>query len=201
MEFRQVLFMITLAILAGFLSGSLMFSPWIGLIILKKDILKVADGNPGASNVFRSGSLVFGILAMFLDYIKGFIPVFFFYPLASNEHLLLIPLVLAPVLGHAFSPFLGGKGGKSVAVSFGIWSGLTLWRIPSLMGGILILLSTVMDLKPDGWKVIVSMIGVLFYLFISKSPYSWYGIWLGNTAIFVYRYLNDLSIPPYFKRG
>ena len=38
----------------------------------------------------------------------------------------LVPVALAPVLGHAFSPFLRGRGGKAVAASFGIWSALTL---------------------------------------------------------------------------
>ncbi len=44
-----------------------------------------------------------------------------------------ILIAIAPVLGHVFSPFLKFRGGKAIAVSLGVWIGLTIWKA-SLVG-------------------------------------------------------------------
>ena len=60
--------------LAGFMSGSLMFSLWLGRL-RGGDPLRVGDGNPGAANAFRSGGAAVGVAALLLDFLKGAIPV------------------------------------------------------------------------------------------------------------------------------
>jgi glycerol-3-phosphate acyltransferase PlsY len=42
--------------------------------------------------------------------------------------------LLAPLLGHIFSPFLKFRGGKGLSTTFGIWLGLTLWLGPTVFG-------------------------------------------------------------------
>ncbi|MEO0108424.1 MAG: glycerol-3-phosphate acyltransferase [candidate division WOR-3 bacterium] len=62
-------------VIAGYLSGSLMFSYWRGRLA-GQDIRRTGDGNPGAANVFRSSGWLLGVPALVLDNLKGGVPVF-----------------------------------------------------------------------------------------------------------------------------
>jgi glycerol-3-phosphate acyltransferase PlsY len=119
-----------LFVFLAFLAGSLPFSLWIGQLILGKDIRTVGDANPGATNVLRAGGKGSAALALLLDFFKGSIPVGIAHLWLHWSDWALIFVALAPVLGHAFSPVLGGRGGKAVAVTGGIWCGLTIWEGP-----------------------------------------------------------------------
>ena len=110
----------------GFGCGALPFSVWVGRLALRTDIRSYGDHNPGATNVIRAGGWQWGALALLLDYFKGAIPVGVAHFFMGLEGMALAIVALAPVLGHAYSPFLGFRGGKAVAATFGIWTGLTL---------------------------------------------------------------------------
>lgn len=184
-----------LLFLALFFCGSLMFSLFVGNLWIKKDIRGVGDGNPGASNVLRAGNTLQFAVALALDYAKGFLPLLFVHNRLDIEGLFFIALAIAPIAGHAFSPFLRGRGGKAVAVTFGVWSALTLWRAPLILGGILTFTSTALIIKEDGWRVVMGMIGLLFYLRATAWPMEYQWIWLLNLLIIIYRYREDLSKP------
>lgn len=187
------------AILSTYLSGSLMFSFWLGKIILKKDIRKSGDANPGASNVFRVGGKIWGFVALTLDYVKGFIPVLLWQNSLNLRGWPLILLAISPVLGHAYSPWLFWRGGKAIAVTFGIWSGLTLWRVPTIFGLILTLTSTKIEVSSDGWKVILGMMVVLIFLLLATDYKEYYYIWFLNLLILCHKHWQDLKQPLVIK--
>ena len=62
-------------IIIAFLCGSLPFSVWSGRIFLGLDVRSFGDGNPGATNVFRAGSRLAGLVALLLDISKAAVPV------------------------------------------------------------------------------------------------------------------------------
>ena len=115
--------------LVGFLSGSVPWSLILSKYISGKDARDVGDGNPGATNAWISSGWIVGILAMTLDIGKATIPVWFLMssldPSSFADHLLTAIGVISPVLGHAWSPFLGFKGGKALASSWGSWIAIT----------------------------------------------------------------------------
>ena len=118
--------------LISFLIGAIPFSSLLVHIFARKNIRDYGDGNPGASNAFRAGGKVIGITALILDSFKGVIPAAIWAGrLAVWQEIL---IAIAPVIGHAFSPFLKFRGGKGIATSFGIWMGLGLWGAPISMG-------------------------------------------------------------------
>lgn len=175
--------------LLAFTSGSLMFSHWIGLAVLKRDIRAFGDGNPGASNLFRAGGRVLGIFGLLLDYAKGAVPV-----LAARwgwgiEGAALIPVALAPVLGHAFSPWLCGRGGKAIAVTFGVWTGVSLWEGPIVLGALLTVWYALS--ARDGWTVFLAMLCFGLYLWI-RGVGSWLEIGLGCWAILTVKHYREL---------
>ncbi len=156
--------------LVGFLCGSLMFSFWLGLL-RGKDIRKVGDGNPGAVNAFKAAGAFVGTLGLLFDFLKGALPVAFGYWYLHISGIALTALIVAPVLGHAFSPWLKFRGGKALAVTFGVWSGITLYQVPVLMGAILLFSRFVLRIRQDGVCVLLALLGMMVFVILTyHSP-------------------------------
>ena len=116
-------------IVMAFISGAVPYSLIISSLIINKDVRNVGDGNPGATNAWIIGGWPIGILATIFDISKSAIPVSLAisrFSAGSNFDGICISLIaLAPVLGHAWSPFLRFKGGKALAPTWGSWIALT----------------------------------------------------------------------------
>lgn len=184
-------------ITAAFLSGSLPFSVWVGQLALRTDIRRYGDGNPGATNVLRSGSRGWAALALLFDSLKGAIPVGLAYFWAGLTGWPLVVVALAPVLGHAFSPLLGFRGGKAVAVTFGLWTGLTLWEGPTVLGLALGLWFVIVAV--DGWAMLLALFSLLAYLLLARPEPDLLTIWIGNTLILTWKHRADLTQVPQLR--
>lgn len=182
--------------LAGFLSGSVMFSATL-VRATGRDIRRFGDGNPGAINAFRAGGWRVGVPALLLDFLKGAVPVSAARWLFGVEGFWLVPVALAPVLGHAFSPFLRGRGGKAIAVTFGSWCGLTLWQGPTVLGAGLLLAWLLVG--NDGWKVMLGLSVLLGWLLaFGPNPVN-LAVWAGTAAVLAYRHRRELGQPIKFR--
>ncbi len=107
-------------IIAAFIAGSVPFG-WIYVKLFKgRDVRELGSGSIGATNVYRAAGLAAALLVFFLDFAKGFIFPFFF----GESYTLKIALGMMVILGHNFSIFLKGRGGKGVASSAGVASAL-----------------------------------------------------------------------------
>ena len=109
---------ILLAIVGGYLLGSVPF----GLIITKLggagDVRQIGSGNIGATNVLRTGRKGLALLTLLGDGGKGAVAVLLFRHLAGEEMAALAGG--AAFFGHIFPVWLGFKGGKGVATFFGV---------------------------------------------------------------------------------
>lgn len=109
----------------GFCLGSTLFAYWIPKLLKNIDICELPpDHNPGVANAYTYGGFFPGTLALFCELGKGFLPVFLSRQCLSSDSLLFVPVMAAPVFGHAFPFFRSRKGGKAIAVSFGVMIGL-----------------------------------------------------------------------------
>ena len=83
-----------------------------------------SDGNPGTANAFLYGGVLCGILVLLADLGKGALPVCLAARYLDPEEKLFALVMAAPVVGHAY-PLIDryGKGGKAIAVSFGVLLG------------------------------------------------------------------------------
>ena len=186
--------LITILLFFGcYLAGSLMFSFWLGKL-KGFDIRNYGDGNPGAVNAFKAGGWFIGILSLLLDYLKGFLPVLFIVQNLSINDMRLVPIAIGPVLGHAFSPFLKFRGGKSIAVTFGVWSGLTLWEGPTLLGTVFVVLKFIVKLKNDAWGVMIGMGCLLIYILLRSPRLEYISIFFLNTFILFIKHWKDFRI-------
>lgn len=177
----------------GFLLGAMPFSYWLGRLVLHTDIRDYGDGNPGAISAWRAGTWRVGLPAMLLDYLKGAVPVSLAHLAFEVSGWSLVPIALAPVLGHAFSPFMRLRGGKAVAATFGIWTGLLVAEGPMVLGlflGLFYLLQNV-----DAWSVTLGMLGFLAWLLLRQADPVILVIWGGNMLVLVWKHRRDLHQP------
>jgi glycerol-3-phosphate acyltransferase PlsY len=163
-----------------YLIGSIPVGYIICRIFKNIDIRKFGSGNIGATNVYRVCGLKLGLPVLILDILKGFIPVYIGKILKFSNPLILIGGILS-ILGHSFSIFLKGKGGKGVSTSFGVVIGLfplpaffsfVLWLIvvfltkyvslASISGALLLPFSVYIFTR----DIFLSSIGILIFLFI-----------------------------------
>jgi acyl phosphate:glycerol-3-phosphate acyltransferase len=181
--------------LIGFLLGAVPFSLLMGEWFAKKDIRTVGDGNPGGANAVKAGGLKAGVPAILLDIGKGFLPAYLAqkYGLAGWN---LLPVCLAPILGHAFSPFLRFHGGKALGASGGVWLALAgLVVVP--VYAILALPFTIFQ-SEDAWSANVGMLALLIYAIRFSEP------WLVtfailNALLIVWTHRRDLVRPLHLR--
>ncbi|MBW7883228.1 MAG: glycerol-3-phosphate acyltransferase [Caldilineaceae bacterium] len=180
--------------LLAFGAGALPFSVWLGRWALHKDIRAFGDHNPGAANVFRAGGRAWAVLAVILDFLKGAVPVGLANYVGGMMGWGLVAVALAPVLGHAYSPFLRLRGGKALAVTFGIWCGLTVWLGPTVLG--IALGAWLAILAVPGWAVLAGMLTLGAVLLIAEPAWVLLAVWVGNTAILLWKHRANLAQPP-----
>lgn len=161
--------LVILAICAFWL-GACPFSLWIGYKFLHKDIRDYGDGNPGAVNVFLAGGPKIGTLALLMDIGKGIPFVYAAHSAFQLPEATIAVIGTCAILGHAFSPFLRFRGGKAVAVTFGVLMALPEYQ-PLLSVAILTLLVLIV-IDNDAWTVVLGALASFAYLLISQGN-SW----------------------------
>jgi glycerol-3-phosphate acyltransferase PlsY len=112
-----------LAALAGYLIGSLSFAVIVSRAMGLSDPRSYGSGNPGATNVLRSGNKAAAILTLVFDALKGYVPVLavlLWGPKYGLEEGTAALVGLAAFLGHLWPVFFRFQGGKGVATAAGV---------------------------------------------------------------------------------
>jgi glycerol-3-phosphate acyltransferase PlsY len=111
-----------LVVLMAYLIGSISFAVVISKIMGLPDPHSYGSGNPGATNVLRTGSKAAAVLTLLGDAAKGYVAVILARVLVGVDidSWVLPAVAVATFLGHVFPIFHGFKGGKGVATALGI---------------------------------------------------------------------------------
>lgn len=134
-------------VIGSYLLGSISFGIIMSQLFGLPDPRTVGSGNPGATNVLRSGKKIAAALTLLGDTGKGWLAVWLAFHY-SVEPWLVCLIALAVFVGHLYPIYYGFKGGKGVATALGIllafspWVGLlalatwiitfAIWRYSSL---------------------------------------------------------------------
>ncbi len=178
--------------LFGYLLGAIPFAYLLARFFSKRDIRTVGDGNPGGTNSWKAGGWQIGLPAILLEIFKGYLPV------ALSRHFgisgwSLIPICLAPLLGHATMPFLNFRGGKALGVTGGVWVGLLgVWAFV-VYAATALLLAIV---KENAWAAVMGVsLFLLWAVFLERS--SWLIVFgILNVLLIAWTHRRDLSWPP-----
>jgi len=110
----------------GYLLGSVPFAVIVSRAFRLADPRSFGSGNPGATNVLRSGSKKAAVLTLFGDAAKGWLAMFLAGKVGAGDTAIAVA-GLAAFLGHVFPFTLGFKGGKGVATAAGALLALNPW--------------------------------------------------------------------------
>jgi acyl phosphate:glycerol-3-phosphate acyltransferase len=119
-----------LAIVAAYLIGSISFAVIVSRVLGLADPRTYGSGNPGATNVLRSGSKPAAVLTLLGDAVKGWLAVWLVQrygpPLGVGDWGVALAGV-AVFLGHLYPVFFHFKGGKGVATAAGVILAFNPW--------------------------------------------------------------------------
>jgi len=176
-----------LAYLIGGVSPSILLSHSYGF-----DIRDVYSNNAGATNMFRVNKLL-GIMVFFFDFLKGVLGLLFLKELHPTTDVNILSMML--VIGHILPIWYNFKGGKGVAVSFGI----ILYMDPYLFS--LLVLNWVQNFYFTGVgfiSTILSFGGLVLVSLFYENSYITYTVWLFFTIIIThienFKKLNDKGV-------
>lgn len=119
-----------LFVAAAYLLGSISFAVIVSRAMRLPDPREYGSGNPGATNMLRSGRKAAAVLTLLGDTSKGWVAVAAARALAPQFGLddsVVLLCALAVFIGHLFPVFFGFKGGKGVATALGVLVGLNPW--------------------------------------------------------------------------
>jgi glycerol-3-phosphate acyltransferase PlsY len=173
----------TAAVALAFLVGSVNPATLIARV-RGTDLSISGSGNPGATNAGRVLGRKWGVLVGVLDVLKGLIPTLVAAHWVGPH--LAYAVGLAAVLGHIWSPFLHGRGGKGVATTLGAILGVH----PAIAG--VVLLVFVVGFALTRWVAAGSILGALAMLVLAVLVWTghwpgdvWTGVWLTVLALVV----------------
>jgi glycerol-3-phosphate acyltransferase PlsY len=155
----------------AYLIGSISFAVVVSKCMRLPDPHTYGSGNPGATNVLRTGNKLAAVLTLIGDGLKGYFAVMLARVLLGADSLtsttnswLLCGVVLAVFLGHLFPIFHGFKGGKGVATACGILFGIN-WILGAATLGTWIIVATFMRYSSLA-ALAAAVFGPIYFVFL-----------------------------------
>jgi glycerol-3-phosphate acyltransferase PlsY len=161
-----------LLVVFAYLIGSISFARVVSRAMRLPDPKSYGSGNPGATNVLRTGNKVAAALTLLGDFLKGFLVVFLTIRLGRYGYILpdwTVPgVALAVFLGHIFPCWYGFNGGKGVATVGGIMLGLN-WVFGVILIAVWFFIAVVLKVSSLAALVaaVVLVVGAFYFYGIS----------------------------------
>ena len=165
---------LAIVVVASYLVGAIPMGYLAGRIMKGVDIRDFGSGKIGATNVLRVLGYRPFLGVMVADALKGYIPVLVtWYVFNSGDiqdaHDLQVASGIAAVLGHDFPVYIGFRGGRGVAMSFGVYAALALPLAVGLIAvGIFIVLAlrymSVMSMITVPWGRTILLLLAIFHV-------------------------------------
>ncbi len=160
-------------VVCAYLLGSVSFAVLMSKAFGLADPRTYGSGNPGATNVLRSGKKAAAALTLLGDAAKGWLAVWLaqkFAPHDENFLMLVAGVALAVFLGHLFPIFLRFKGGKGVATALGVLLALSGWLgLTTLATWLLVALV----FRLSSLSALVAAVGAPIYAMLLGLPLQW----------------------------
>jgi len=180
-------------VVAAYLLGSISFAVVISRAFGIADPRTYGSGNPGATNVLRSGKKSAAALTLLGDAAKGWLAVALAMHFATPDDsgILLIAMVFLSVfLGHLFPVFLKFKGGKGVATALGVLLALNGWLgLAALVTWLVIALV----FRLSSLAALMAAVGAPIYAYVLGLPREWVLACFVMTLLLIWRHKSNIQ--------
>lgn len=156
-------------VIAAYLLGSISFAVVTSKLFGLADPRTYGSGNPGATNVLRSGKKAAAALTLFGDAAKGWLAVFLAIQFALSDVQIAL-VALAVFIGHLFPVFLRFKGGKGVATALGVLLALSGWMGLAVLATWLFMALT---FRYSSLAALTAAVGAPIYAILLGLPQEW----------------------------
>lgn len=189
----KALIELVLALIGAYLIGSIPTGYIVVKLFTGQDIRTIGSGSTGATNVKRVMGKKWFFIVMFLDALKGAIPVILAKVLATTFiHSGLIPVLaaVAVIIGHSKSIFLNFSGGKSVASGVGTILALN-WHV-GLSVAIVWSVVTYISRYVSLGSIIALLLSPVF-MYLCKEPIAYVLYCLSGAIYIVYLHRENIQ--------
>lgn len=181
------------AVVAAYLIGSLSFAVIVSKFYGLDDPRNYGSGNPGATNVLRSGRKKAAALTLLGDALKGLVAVLLARWLQSHFGLadeVVAAVAIAVLAGHMWPLFFGFKGGKGVATALGVLLALS-WPVALICAAVWLMMA--FGLKISSLAALTAtVISPLAAMFLVQQP-SWQAAIAVIAALVLLRHRSNIQ--------
>jgi glycerol-3-phosphate acyltransferase PlsY len=160
-----------------------------GLVLVRvlrgEDIRQHGSGNIGAVNVLRVAGPTVAAAVLLVDVLKGLVPVLVAFR-AGLAPWAVVAAGLAAIAGHNWSVFLGFRGGKGIATSFGVLAGLSL-QAALVAAAVWIVVVAITRFSSLGSLLAVVSVPIMLWRLRTPPEYVAFGIIASLFAIYRHR--------------
>lgn len=183
-----------LALIAAYLLGSVPFAMISSKVFGLADPRTYGSGNPGATNVLRSGNKKAALTTLIGDALKGTLAVLIAQQMGLSATVVAL-VALAVFIGHLYPIFLKFKGGKGVATALGVLLGISGWL------GLLVLLTWLTVAFTTRYSslsaLLAAVLAPVYYLLLGDSLWA-YDKWVmvavvAMSALLLWRHADNIS--------
>jgi glycerol-3-phosphate acyltransferase PlsY len=178
--------------IVGYLLGSVSFAVIVSRLFALPDPRTYGSGNPGATNVLRSGRRAAAALTLLGDGIKGWAAVALAAQFAAAEAATLATAsaAVAAVLGHMFPVFHRFRGGKGVSTTLGVLLALNLYLAAGTVATWLII---AFFFRYSSLAALVSALFVPFFCFLLYGAHAYTLALLLVSALLIFRHKSNIE--------
>ncbi len=176
-------------VVAAYLLGSISFAVLTSRAFGIADPRTYGSGNPGATNVLRSGKKLAAALTLIGDAAKGWVAVMLAVHIALSDIQVAL-IALAVFLGHLFPIFLKFKGGKGVATALGVLLALNAWLGLAALATWLIV---ALVFRLSSLSALTAAVGAPIYAMMLGLPRVWVAASVVMSGLLIWRHKRNIQ--------
>ncbi|HCI54245.1 MAG TPA: glycerol-3-phosphate acyltransferase [Gallionella sp.] len=177
-------------VVAAYLLGSISFAVVTSRVFGIADPRTYGSGNPGATNVLRSGKKAAAALTLLGDAAKGWVAVVAAMHYAPNDLTLVALVFMAVFLGHVFPIFLRFKGGKGVATALGVLLALNGWLGLAALATWLVM---ALVFRLSSLAALMAAATAPVYAYEMNLPQEWVFACVAMSALLIWRHKSNIQ--------
>jgi glycerol-3-phosphate acyltransferase PlsY len=177
-------------VVAAYLMGSVSFAVLMSMAFKLPDPRSYGSGNPGATNVLRTGKKAAAALTLLGDAAKGWLAVWLTMRYLPADIQTIALVAVAVFIGHLYPIFFRFQGGKGVATAFGVLLALNPWIGLACFATWLVVAKL---FKVSSLSALVAAVVAPVYVWLLGEPIEYIGVALILALLLIWRHKSNIE--------